>query len=830
MDKLKELGKKIAELLERVPAKKIDLALAIIITLLGVVAYAFTEIGGNTRAAFSFLHNIELRSLDARFRARGPRPADERIVIVGIDEKTLQKVGAWPVPRDAYGALVERLAAGGAKVVAFDVAFPVPEKNSAVEALKRLETELAGQAPEKVLARIREIQATSDNDVKFAESLKKANNVILGHLFLDAERAKAIDKKAVDDYFYVLSGKPFPQKFAVGEEKDFSDAKARTGQQNILFAAWQANGGLIGAGIESNIRLLAESARGYGFFDNNPDADGTMRHGLLMMAYQDGTPERDDFFPSLSLEALRLYEDIKDQSTKAYIAPNGLERVEVGPYDIRTRSNGTVLINYTGPYLSYRHYSMGDVIDGTVPADIFKDKIVFVGATAKGIGDLRNTPFPDYVVKNEKNEIVRNPDGTPKIDQASYMGVEIHANILDNLLHSNESGRGFLKRGGDQEMVDVAIIVVMGMGLGYLFGRLKPLYSTLVAIAGIAVFSVVVYVAFAKFGTWLCFVIPAGTLVANYASITSFRMIFEEREKRKIRKSFSSYVSPGVINLIEKDPKKYFRPGGEMRELTIMFSDIRSFTTISEGLTPDELVHLLNEYLGEMTNILFKRWGTLDKYIGDAIMGFWGSPYPQADHAIRACACALDMIARLDELNFKWEAMRLAGDNSKRQLSIGVGLNTGPVNVGNMGSDKRLSWTVMGDHVNLASRLEGQTKDYRVRIIAGETTYAEAKDHYVFRDLDKIRVKGKLKPVNIYELMAFGKDAASYSDLLSQWNAAVAEYRRGNWPAAIQKYEALLHRYPDDGPSHEFLKRCHEKLASQAPLGEWDGVWVAKSK
>src|SRR5262249_53878128 len=155
---------------------------------------------------------------------------------------------------------------------------------------------------------------------------------------------------------------------------------------------------------------------------------------------------------------------------------------------------------------------------------------------------------------------------------------------------------------------------------------------------------------------------------------------------------------------------------------------------------------------------------------------------------------------------------------------------TGPMNVGNMGSDKRLAWTVMGDHVNLASRVEGQTKDYRVRVIVGETTYAQAKDHYVFRDLDKIRVKGKLKPVNIYELMAFGKDASSYADLLSQWNAAVAEYRRGNWPAAIEKYEALLHRYPDDGPSHVFLKRCHEKIAMQAPLGEWDGVWVATSK
>ncbi len=801
MDKKKHFGKMLGELLERVPAKKIDLALAVLITLLGVAAYAFVEIGGNTMAAFGFLHNIELRSVDARFKARGPRPHDDRIVIVGIDEKTLQKVGAWPIPRDAYAKLVEKLAAGGAKVVAFDVAFPNPEKNSAVEALKRLEAELGTTAPQNVIAKIREIQMTSDNDVKLAESLKKANNVILGHLFLDEARAKSADAAAAEDYYKVLWGKPFPQMLkAKDTKKDFD-----------LNNAWISAGGMVGYGIESNIRILAESAKSYGFFDNNPDADGTMRHALLIIRYQDK-----DFFPSLPFQALREYEDIKDQSTMGYMAENGLERIEAGPYEFPTRRNGTVLVNYTGPYETYKHYSMGDVVDGTVPAEIFKDKIVFLGATAKGIGDLRNTPFPDRYFKDA--------EGKERVEAAAYMGVEIHANVMDNLLHARDRGRTFLKHGGNEEMIDLFLLVTMGLGLGFLFGRLKPLYSTLVAFAGVALFSVIVYVAFARFGMWLSFVIPVGTILANYASITSFRMIFEEREKRKIRKSFSSYVSPGVINLIEKDPKKYFRPGGEMKELTVMFSDIRSFTTIAEGLTPDELVHLLNEYLGEMTDILFKRWGTLDKYIGDAIMGFWGSPFPQPDHAIRACAGALDMGARLDELNLKWEAQ------GKKQLSIGIGLNTGPVNVGNMGSDKRLAWTVMGDHVNLASRLEGQTKDYRVRIIVGEATYTEAREHYIFRDLDKIRVKGKLKPVNIYELLAFGKDAASYHDLLSQWNAAVGDYRRGDWAAAIQKYEALLHRYPDDGPSHEFLKRCHEKLATQTPTGEWDGVWVAKSK
>jgi adenylate cyclase len=341
--------------------------------------------------------------------------------------------------------------------------------------------------------------------------------------------------------------------------------------------------------------------------------------------------------------------------------------------------------------------------------------------------------------------------------------------------------------------------------------------------AAVVVFAVINVLAFSSLGMWLHFVVPAGTLIVNYAAITSFRMIFEEREKRKIRKTFSSYVSPGVIALVEKDPQKYFYPGGETKELTVMFSDIRSFTTLSEGMTADELVKLLNEYLGEMTDVLFKRWGTLDKYIGDAIMAFWGSPYPQQDHAARACGCGLDMIKRLEELNMKWEM------EGRKQLSIGVGFNSGPVNVGNMGSSKRLAWTVMGDNVNLASRLEGLTKEYGAKIITGEGTYREAKGQYVFRDLDKIRVKGKLQPVDIYELLGFGNEAAKYQDLLVRWSDANASYRRQEWDVAVQKFESLLAKYPDDGPSLVFLKRAQE-FYREAPAAGWDGVYTFKTK
>jgi len=438
-------------------------------------------------------------------------------------------------------------------------------------------------------------------------------------------------------------------------------------------------------GVESNIRIIGEASLAQGFFNFDTDADGTIRHSILVARYLDK-----EFYPSLALQTLIAVEDIKPQSIEANLAENGVESMKIGPYALNIQKDASGLINFTGPYNTYKHYSMADVMDGTVPPATFKDKIVFIGATALAIGDLRNTPY-----------------------NGSYMGVELHANTLDNLLHSGDKGRGFLHRGQTEEMIDIVLLLVSGLGLGYLFSSLPPLRATIAVILGLVIFSFIVYAMFVWYGMWLCFVIPSGTLILNYAAITSFRMVFEEREKRKIRKSFSSYVSPGVIALIEKDPKKYFRPGGEMKELTIMFSDIRSFTTIAEGLTPDELVHLLNEYLGEMTDILFKNWGTLDKYIGDAIMGFWGSPFPQTDHAVRACRSALEMGARLEELNMKWEAQ------GRKQLSMRIGLNTGPVNVGNMGSDKRLAWTVMGDHVNLSSRLEGQTKDYMIRCIVG---------------------------------------------------------------------------------------------------------------
>jgi adenylate cyclase len=403
------------------------------------------------------------------------------------------------------------------------------------------------------------------------------------------------------------------------------------------------------------------------------------------------------------------------------------------------------------------------------------------------------------------------------------MGVEVHANIIDNLLHSQEKGRGFLQRGPHEEMIDIGFILLFGVVFGFLFSRITPLYSTILVIVTLLAFGWFVYFSFASKGQWLSFVIPAATLAANYVGITSVRMVREESEKRKVRKTFSQYLAPGVIELMEKDPEKYLSMGGEMKELTILFSDIRGFTTISEKLTPNELVQLLNEYFGQMTEILFATNGTLDKFIGDAIMAFWGSPVPQEDHAFLSCSCALQMVSGLAELNQK---LQRAG---RPPIGIGIGLNTGLVNVGNMGSERRRSWTVMGDNVNLASRLEGITKEYHVQLIISEATYRHVASQFVCRELDKIRVKGKTLPVNIYELMDVEDNRALHQSLLNGFDGAMQEYRQQNWNRAAELFAELLAQFPDDGPTQIFLERAIE-FSENAPEGEWDGVYVMKTK
>jgi adenylate cyclase len=316
--------------------------------------------------------------------------------------------------------------------------------------------------------------------------------------------------------------------------------------------------------------------------------------------------------------------------------------------------------------------------------------------------------------------------------------------------------------------------------------------------------------------------LPTATLALNYVAIVSYRFFFEEREKKKVRAAFGQYVAPGVVDRLLKEPD-LLRLGGDEKDLTAMFTDIRGFTAISEGLSPSALVELLNEYLSEMTEVIFRNWGTLDKYIGDAIMAFWGAPFPQPDHAERACRAALDMLQVLKKLQEKWQA------EGRSRINIGIGINTGPMVVGNMGSNRRFNFTIMGDNVNLASRLEGINKEFGTRLVISEYTYQAAGKNLVVRELDLIRVKGKMRPVRIYELLALDNEREKYIELVERFQQGLECYRGGQWEAATEIFDKLVQDYPTDKPSRVFLDRC-QHLMGQPPEGVWDGVFTMTTK
>jgi adenylate cyclase len=315
---------------------------------------------------------------------------------------------------------------------------------------------------------------------------------------------------------------------------------------------------------------------------------------------------------------------------------------------------------------------------------------------------------------------------------------------------------------------------------------------------------------------------PVLTMLVIYLGITIYRYITEEREKKKIRGAFQYYLTASVINEMLKDPSK-LKLGGDKKDLTVLFSDIRGFTTLSEKMTPEELVHLLNEYLTAMTNVVFHYDGLLDKYMGDAIMAVFGAPLDQPDHALRACRTALGMMDELKKLQQKWTL------ENKPALNIGIGINSGDMVVGNMGSDMRFDYTVMGDSVNLGSRLEGINKEYGSNIIISEYTYEAVKDLFFCREMDAVRVKGKKQPVKIYELLCEMKDAEKWKQPVSLFEEGLAKYKQGLWDEAIELFHKVLDIRPVDAPAHLYIERC-EALKKNPPEGIWDGVFTMTRK
>ncbi len=438
----------------------------------------------------------------------------------------------------------------------------------------------------------------------------------------------------------------------------------------------------------------------------NPDVDGTLRWEMLAVEYQG------DYYAPIGLQAARLYRDVPMEKMTLDFSGS----VQVGDTTIPTDEFGRMLINYRGPNKTFPMYALSDLLDRTLPAGTFKNKIVLIGATAIGIYDLRVTPY-----------------------STNMAGIEKHASVVDNILKGD-----FLRRSTD---IDIPLILAFTLILGILIPRLGARSGAAVFIALFAGYSGFVYYLFVAKGLWFSWVYPASALFFGYTSQTAYRFFTEERRARDIRKMFSSYVSKRIVDELIRDPSKA-KLGGDRKEITVLFSDIRGFTSFSEKLQPEEVVSLLNEYLGAMTNIVFEHDGTLDKFVGDAIVALWGAPVGQPDHAQRACKCSLAMIDKLKELQAKWAA------EGKHVIDIGIGINTGDMVVGNIGAPgKKMDYTVIGDNVNLGARLEGLTRKYNNHIIISEYTYAKVKDMVKVNELGSVTVKGKEQPVVIYDLV-----------------------------------------------------------------------------
>jgi len=769
-----------------------SLAISLLVTLASLAIYYFVFVGEARTPTADFITRLELDSLDTRFRIRGRVHPDPRIVIVDIDQRSQETLGQWPFPRIYFAKMLDALHDDGARVVAFDITFSKPDATSLplrtlFESLSKGQT-----ASADVQQRIAELEKRYDYDQQLADAIKRFGKVVLGNYFLySAADLQGVSPEALQRYANLISFFPFPQVRAL------PSAGGSAGYVRLIQNFDDL--GLLPKGAEANTETftaaLSGDKAGCGFFNIVSDPDGVVRRSLLALPYgQDPNRANWDLYASLEVQTLRLYLDLPNEKTILNFGGAGIASIEFGPdLIVHPDDVGRMMINYQGPPRTYPYLSFADVAQRRFPAGAFRDKIVLVGASATGIGDLRATPFGGV----------------------DFPGVEIHANVIDDILN-----RHFLLRGPRQVVTDVIFIFLFGIPLGLWLALVQPrwlIFGFLLVIP----FAWFVYDAFVH-NQWLNFIMPAAfTLLPNVSLVALYRVLIEEQEKRRVRGFFQQYLSPEVIRRLLIDPDAVLP---RKTEVSVLFSDIRGFTSISETLDAEDLATLLNSYLTEMTRIVFKNRGTLDKYIGDAVMAFWGAPFDEARHAERACRAALDMLAKLREMQAAWKA------EGRPVLEIGIGINSGIASVGNMGSKLRHGYTAMGDAVNLASRLEGLNKEFGTRVVLSEYTLALLGDSkFVTRELDVIRVKGKLQPVRIYELLGDEASADGLAEMAAEFRKARAAYIDRDWREAARRFESFLQKWPDDGPAQVALARCNEYLAEQPP-SDWDGVYEMKHK
>jgi len=651
----------------------------------------------------TLVEQIELRVLDWHARFRGPLPPPANVSIVAIDETSLELVGRWPWPRTRTAEIVQRLAEGGARVIALDLLLREPDENSRLvlartlaERYRALGLPRSPGAATEFGRVLEEALSDADTDEALAQALAATRRVVLPYFFVFPPH----ESSPLDEDSQRLLNRSRVVGFATPEAEQAIDPRRAAGVQLPM------------------ARFITASA-GNGHVNVNPDADGALRRVELVIRFGDG------LYPSLTLETARLALGL----SRTRVRLTADQGVQIGSTVVPTDSSGVLLLSYYGPAGTFRTIPAVDVLTGSSPPNV-RDQVVLVGFTAHGLMDVRPTPF-DSVMP----------------------GVESHATGVANLLE----GRGLRQLAG-MDIVETIAVLLLALVGPLLLPRVGAIWGTVVALGLAAGTTGLAHLGF-RSGTWILLLPPLVALATGHVGSVTYQVLTEERERRWIKQAFRQYVPPAVVEQIGRDPSK-LTFGGERRILTVLFSDIRGFTTFSEGHPPEEVVGALREYLTALVEVVFRHRGTLDKFIGDATMAFFGAPFDNPDHALQACRAAVEMSDVVARLNEKWKA------EGREPFVTGFGIATGEMLVGNFGSSQRFTYTVIGDQVNLGARLESLNKEYETarHIIISQGTYDLVRDHVVVRPLGSVTVKGKHQAVDIFDLVELkkpGQEASS---------------------------------------------------------------------
>lgn len=712
------------------------------------------------------IDNLEAMVYDTRLRLTMPRTVDPRIVILDIDEKSLLErekggEGRWPWPRDRLALMLDKLFDKyGIAVLGFDVVFAERDESSGIRVLERLGQRELREVPQfqSVLERVR---PQLEYDDIFARKMKD-RPVVMGYVFLGDEAASQ-------------KGMLPPPVLPAGT----------FGNRKVGVTSW--------TGYTANLERLQKAAHSAGHFNPLPDPDGIFRRVPMLVEFKNA------YYEPLSLAMVRAVHGnppitpvvSEDGGDSGY---SGLEWVKSGPFEIPVDDQAAALVPYRGGKGSFRYFSLVDVLNEKVPVNALRGKIVLVGTTAPGLLDLRATPVDPV-----------------------YPGVEIHANLIAGILDRNIKQRPPYVVGAE-----FVLLLAAGVVLTLLLPLLSPFKSML--FSAIALISVIaVNLSVFHYGN---LVLPLASGLVLILVLFTFNMAYgffvEARGSRLIAGLFGQYVPPELVEEMARNPEQ-FNMAPRAEELSVLFSDVRGFTTISESLSPEDLSVYINDYLTTMSLVIREgHRGTLDKYIGDAIMAFWGAPVANKDHAQDAVLAALDMMKQAKVLNEKFHA------KGWPPFAIGIGVNSGTMRVGDMGSQIRKAYTVMGDAVNLGSRLEGITKQYGAAILIGQATRDRIRG-IVLREIDLVQVKGKDEPIAIYEPLGLETDVEQKMlDEIKLWNQALRYYRAQDWDKAELQLINLQKMTPR--VLYEVFIERIAQFRREPPGADWTGVYKFDTK